>query len=111
MKFFFPAAAEGGEQHPSYEKVREHISKLAGTKLRPRCLFRLVHRHQGKTQVVEVGKPHPVSGEPVVVIFSEEPGKLFHVCTFSRGVRYDGSIAVDAASVGEAEYFEDEAPN
>jgi hypothetical protein len=122
MNFFIPAAKDDEQAREIYEATRAHVTKVCGATLSPRRIFRLVHRDWDKAtkirgsrktepglavaQVGEVYERHGVLPEKVICILLDESRKLFYICTWGRGVKYDGPILMGANEVSESEDFE-----
>lgn len=105
MQFFIPAAKDDAARDHVYGAIKSHLSYGAENRFADRKIQFLRYVHNGRDVEAEVGKTHPMNGEPVVAILYEPGRKLYHVCTTNRGVaRGDAILAGETSVVDERDF-------
>ncbi len=105
MKFFIPLVRDDQVAEEVLDGTKKHLKEM-GLVVGDRRTFRIRHKHEGKDCVVEVGQPHPVTGEIVVAILESPVMNLFLVCTPNRGVQRGEPILVGHKNASSVTDFE-----
>jgi hypothetical protein len=85
---FFVAGleSEGASSEEAYSELRERSRLVAGCPARPRRIFRLSCRLDGRDREIEVGRPFSKDGDVVVAILDHGPFEAFCVYTDHGGM-------------------------
>jgi hypothetical protein len=105
MKFFIPFAKDDEQAEQVYGSIKQHLAESLGADFADERIFSIRYVHDGNEYYAEVGKLHPMNGEPVIAILYEDLRRLYHVCTTNRGVARGGSILAGAWSVRSLVHF------
>lgn len=85
-QFFFAGAESDGELAESaYMELRERSRIAVGCNARPRRIFKLDCRYEGRDCEIEVGRPLPNSDAVVVAILDHGRDEAFAVYTLDEG--------------------------
>lgn len=103
MKFFVPEITDDKETETIYAHAKRSAVEGFGWQVSDRRIRRISYREGGKLLQAEVGKPDPITGEPVMAIFEST---TYLICTENRGVRQGAPILVGRHEVIESAEFE-----
>lgn len=79
-----PGVRAGGRRvEDAYDTLRAAVRTETGLEPRARRIFSVGCRLAGRDRHIEVGRPHPLSGEPVLAIFDVGGAQPYAVCTAS----------------------------
>jgi hypothetical protein len=98
MTKFFVAGIEGqgSRAEEAYRALREHSQIVAGSPARPRRIFKLSCRFDGRDREIEVGRPLPPGEDVVAAILDHGREDAFVVHTAAAGaggaVRVGGPV-------------------
>lgn len=105
MKFFIPETQDAAHELCVYSAIKELLGKELGAVFDERKVRSLRYVQGGKEYYAEVGSPHYLNGETVIVILHEPQRSLYHICTTNRGVVRETSIFVVEGFVRAVEDF------
>ena len=103
MEFFVPEASTPQQAEEVWNATRKFARETMDREIGERRIFRLRYRHDGNELVVEVGRPEPLTKEPVMVILESNP---YLICTPNRGVLRGMPILAGAHAVREVVDFD-----
>jgi hypothetical protein len=83
--FFVPGAGTGPAEEREYRRLRECVRADTAREPRPRRIFRLACRLDGRDASIEVGRPCPADGRDVVAIFDVGGDEPYSVYTADDG--------------------------
>lgn len=83
-KFFLPYASNEQIAEETWQGIRKFAEETTGWPVdENQRIFSLAFTHNGTDYYAEVGKPEPLTGEPVIAILSSA---TYLICTPNRGV-------------------------
>ena len=83
MRFFVPEAKDDTQAQAVWEATKRFAEENLKCQISERRIFSITYHRHGEDYYVEVGKPDPRTGEPVLVILESNP---YLICTPNRGV-------------------------
>jgi hypothetical protein len=99
MKFFIPLGRDEARERRVYHGIRRSLTDALGTRFTVQEICSLHYQHDGQEFDLDVGQPHPLNGETIMVILCGNPCTHYYVCTRTRGVSEGQPFLVDAQEV------------
>jgi len=99
MKFFIPLGRDEARERQMYLAIKRSLSKALHTKFTSQEIASVHYQHDGQEFDLDVGQPHPLNGETIMVILCGNPRTQYYVCTPTRGVSQGQHIRVEAQDV------------
>ena len=97
-KFFVPKVKDDIQAQEVWKSVKKFAEKTLDWEVSERRIFSIAYQKRGKTHYVEVGKPAPLNGEPVIAILESI---TYLVCTPNRGVLRGMPILIGESELAE----------
>jgi hypothetical protein len=86
-----------------WNATRQFARDTMDREIGDRRIYRLRYVHNGQELTAEVGKPEPLTGEPIIVILDSDP---YLICTPNRGVARGTPILAGRGAVREVVDFD-----
>jgi hypothetical protein len=99
MKFFIPLGRDVARERRIYRDIKRSLAKALHTRFTTQEIASLHCQHDGQEYDLDVGQPHPLTGETIMVILCGNPCTHYYVCTRTRGVSEGQPFLVDAQHV------------
>jgi hypothetical protein len=99
MKFFIPWERDEARDRRMYRDIKRSLAKALRTRFTKQEVWSLHCQHDGHEFDLNVGQPHPLNGETIMVILCGTSRTLYYICTRTRGICQGQPILVDAPDV------------
>ena len=99
MKFFIPLERDEARERRMYRDLKRALAKALHIRFTPQEISSLHCQHAGQEFHLDVGQPHPLNGETIMVILCGTSRTLYYVCTRTRGIGQSQPLRVDAHDV------------
>jgi hypothetical protein len=99
MRFFIPLERDEARERRMYRDIKRSLTKALHTKFTQQEIASLHCQYHGREVYLDVGQPHPLNGETIMVILCGTSPKLYYVCTRTKGIFQGLPILVDARDV------------
>jgi hypothetical protein len=99
MKFFIPLGRDEARERHVYHGIRRALANALHTRFTPQEIHSLHCQSEGQEFYLDVGQPHPLNGETIMVILCGNPCTHYYVCTRTRGISQGQPFLVDACDV------------
>jgi len=108
MRFFFPIGRDAAGELETYNHLKQFLSAALATPFTERQICSLHYQHAGQAYDVDVGQPHPVTGEIIIALLEGTLPPRYYVCTHTRGVFEGQPVFIEASDVLSVTEFEQE---
>jgi hypothetical protein len=99
MRFFIPLERDEARERHIYRSLKRSLAKALHTTFTTQEICSLHCQHAGEEIHLDVGQPHPLNGETIMVILCGTPLTPYYVCTRTRGISQGQPFPIDAQDV------------
>lgn len=99
MRFFIPLGRDEAGERRIYRDIKRSLAKTLHTRFTTQEIASLHCQHDGQEFDLDVGQPHPLNGETIMVILCGVSRTHYYICTRTRGISEGQPFLVDAQDV------------